>query len=140
MLLSIPIFLIMKKILSLFLSFVAFSCGVTGNFEEKIVEKDLEVIIYSKKSLKNKDCLLSKVSLILSKIDKDEVDPYRVKIWKDHKIVKEIIKNPHIKILRKEKKNIIIPIEYRDRLIIYSGESYGLYKLKGGKIDFTDCF
>lgn len=123
------------------------ACGENNLFIGE--EKDIGNIslLNINKSIADKQCLVEKVKLIISYIDNHQVAPYKVKIWKEHTLVKDILKQETISIERDaSKENILIPIKAKgQRLILYKidkqKESYRMVGIisKNQEVDFYEC-
>lgn len=106
------------------------------------------IYLLNAKGSVDKECLIDKIKLIISYIDTQQIVPYKVEIWKDNPIVKEILRQETVRIERKDasKDNILIPLKKKgETIILYQHvgekESYGMFGIisKSQEVDFSEC-
>ncbi len=135
--------MIKKYILGLFLIFMSSACK--GSQVVLPIKTSFGTIYIKniKSSKIKKECLIKKIDTLLSDIDEGKIYPYKNKVYKEHSLVEDIIKNTHIDLKRDiSHHDILIPIDKKSlKIILYKNNDYALYGLnKDFKLNLEKCF
>ncbi len=90
----------------------------------------------------SKDCLAAEITKLVNLIDAGQVSQFKVMIFENHTLVKDILRDETIKIDFKGNKTIYLPIKQKGRRFIEKiGDDYRLLGIdnKENEINFAAC-
>lgn len=85
-------------------------------------------------------CLKKKLKLLVAKWLNGETVPFRVRVDKNHSLVKKILKQQHIIVKRGTHNKLIIPFsEQNGKILIIENKNYALHAQKNDFINLYEC-